>query len=141
MSADTPMMRQWAQIKQAHPDCLVLFRLGDFYEAFNEDAVRLAEVCEVTLTSRPVKQGARAPMAGVPYHAVDGYIAQLVRRGIKVALVEQTGAEGPGEAGADEPRPRAGSGPVPAPDCRDGWPVHHEPRGGAGGHAGHLGGG
>ncbi|MBK7779805.1 MAG: DNA mismatch repair protein MutS [Ardenticatenia bacterium] len=109
MSADTPMMRQWAQIKQAHPDCLVLFRLGDFYEAFNEDAVRLAEVCEVTLTSRPVKQGARAPMAGVPYHAVDGYIAQLVRRGIKVALVEQTGAEG-----APEKRARMSRAPEPA---------------------------
>ena len=87
------MMRQWAQIKQAYPDALVLFRLGDFYEAFHEDAVRLAEVCEVTLTSRPVQHGERAPMAGVPYHAADSYIAQLVRRGLKVAIVEQTGAE------------------------------------------------
>ncbi|MCE7938870.1 DNA mismatch repair protein MutS [bacterium] len=89
----TPMMRQWAQIKRQHPDAIVLFRLGDFYEAFNEDAARLADVCDVTLTSRPVAKGERAPMAGVPYHAVDGYIAQLVRRGLRVAIVEQTGPE------------------------------------------------
>ena len=104
------MMRQWAQIKQAYPDSLVLFRLGDFYEAFNEDAARLAEVCDVTLTSRPVKKGERAPMAGVPYHAVDGYIAQLVRRGIKVALVEQSGGDG-----APEKRARMSRAPEAAP--------------------------
>ena len=89
----TPMMRQWGQIKRAHPDCIVLFRLGDFYEAFQEDAARLAETCDVTLTSRPVAKGERVPMAGVPYHAVDGYIAQLVRTGLKVAIVEQAGSE------------------------------------------------
>jgi Ca2+-transporting ATPase len=91
MIKETPMMRQWSQIKRQQPDAIVLFRLGDFYEAFNEDAKQLAEVCEVTLTSRPVAKGERAPMAGVPYHAVDGYIAQLVRRGLKVAIVEQLG--------------------------------------------------
>jgi DNA mismatch repair protein MutS len=89
----TPMMRQWSQIKAAYPDCIVLFRLGDFYEAFNEDASVVADVCDVVLTSRPVKKGERAPMAGVPYHSVDGYIAQLVRRGLKVAIAEQTGHE------------------------------------------------
>lgn len=115
MSAETPMMRQWAQIKQAYPDSLVLFRLGDFYEAFNEDAVRLAEICEVTLTSRPVKKGERAPMAGVPYHAVDGYIAQLVRRGVKVALVEQSGGDG-----APEKRARMSRAPAAAPDPTSG---------------------
>ncbi len=87
------MMRQWARIKREYPDCIVLFRLGDFYEAFGEDAVRLAELCDVVLTSRPVAKDERIPMAGVPYHAVDGYIAQLVRRGVKVAIAEQTGAE------------------------------------------------
>lgn len=91
--ADTPMMRQWARIKADHPDCLVLFRLGDFYEAFHEDAGRVAEACDVVLTSRPVRKGERVPMAGVPYHAVDGYIAQLVKRGHRVAIVEQTGPE------------------------------------------------
>ncbi len=94
MPAQTPMMRQWSAIKRQHPDCLILFRLGDFYEAFNEDAARVAEICDVVLTSRPVKKGERAPMAGVPYHAVDGYIAQMVRAGQKVAIVEQVGEEG-----------------------------------------------
>lgn len=93
MAGQTPMMRQWAELKRSVPDAIVLFRLGDFYEAFNEDAEVLARVCDVTLTSRPVAKGARAPMAGVPYHAVDGYIAQLVRAGVKVAIVEQRGAE------------------------------------------------
>ncbi len=87
------MMRQWAQIKRDFPDCVVLFRLGDFYEAFGEDAVRVAELCDVVLTSRPVAKDERIAMAGVPYHAVDGYIAQLVRRGVKVAIAEQTGAD------------------------------------------------
>ncbi len=87
------MMRQWSDIKRAYPDCIVLFRLGDFYEAFNEDAGRVAEICDVVLTSRPVKKGERVPMAGVPYHSVDGYIAQMVRTGAKVAIVEQTGAD------------------------------------------------
>jgi DNA mismatch repair protein MutS len=91
------MMRQWAEIKRAYPDCIVLFRLGDFYEAFNEDAGRVADICDVTLTSRPVSKGERAPMAGVPYHAVDAYIAQLVRAGQKVAIVEQTGRGDGGE--------------------------------------------
>jgi len=90
----TAMMRQWTAIKREHRDCVVLFRLGDFYEAFNEDAARLAEVCDVTLTSRPVSKGMRIPMAGVPYHAVDGYIAQLVRAGVKVAIAEQVGPDG-----------------------------------------------
>ncbi len=91
--AKTPMMRQWSEIKRAYPDCVILFRLGDFYEAFNEDAGRVAEICDVVLTSRPVKKGERVPMAGVPYHAVDGYIAQIVRHGVKVAIVEQTGPD------------------------------------------------
>src|SRR5262245_2855454 len=92
-SGSTPMMRQWSEIKRAHPGCIVLFRLGDFYEAFNEDATTVAEVCDVTLTSRPVAKGERTPMAGVPFHAVDGYIAQLVRRGHKGAIVGQAGPD------------------------------------------------
>jgi len=91
MAGETPMMRQWAELKRSVPGGIVLFRLGDFYEAFNEDAEVLSRICDVTLTSRPVAKGARAPMAGVPYHAVDGYIAQLVRAGVKVAIVEQQG--------------------------------------------------
>ena len=85
------MLRQWTEIKAQFSDCLIFFRLGDFYEAFNEDAERFAAVCDVVLTSRPVSKGVRIPMAGVPYHAVDGYIASLVRAGVKVAIVEQSG--------------------------------------------------
>jgi DNA mismatch repair protein MutS len=117
MTTVTPMMRQWAVIKRAHPDCLVLFRLGDFYEAFNEDAAVLAEVCDVTLTSRPVAKGERSPMAGVPYHAVDGYIAQLVRRGLKVAIVEQSGPEANPEKRARMSRPRLDAPSLPAEDA------------------------
>jgi DNA mismatch repair protein MutS len=114
--AGTPMMRQWARIKQAHPGCVVLFRLGDFYEAFAEDAGKLADVCDVTLTSRPVSKGERVPMAGVPYYAVDGYIAQLVRAGVRVAIVEQSGAETSPEKRARMSRrtTAAPGGPEPA---------------------------
>jgi len=70
-----------------------MFRLGDFYEAFHEDARIVSEVCGVVLTSRPVKKGTRVPMAGVPYHAADGYIASLVRAGHAVAIVEQVGPD------------------------------------------------
>lgn len=96
--SDSSMLRQWAEIKAQFSDCLIFFRLGDFYEAFNEDAERFAGVCDVVLTSRPVSKDRRIPMAGVPFHAVDGYIAQLVRAGVKVAIVEQSGGDG----GADK---------------------------------------
>jgi len=107
------MMGQWASIKRAHPDCIILFRLGDFYEAFNEDAHTVAEVCDVTLTSRPTRKGERSPMAGVPYHAVDGYIAQLVRHGHRVAIVEQVGAESSPEKRARMSRVPLGEAATP----------------------------
>ena len=89
--SDSSMLRQWSEIKAQFADCLIFFRLGDFYEAFNEDAERFASVCDVVLTSRPVSKDRRIPMAGVPFHAVDGYIAQLVRAGVKAAIFEQSG--------------------------------------------------
>lgn len=101
----TSMMRQWSALKRDFPACLILFRLGDFYEAFNEDASVLADTCGVTLTSRPVSKGTRIPMAGVPYHAVDGYIAQLVRAGVRVAIAEQTGGESSPEKRSRMSRP------------------------------------
>ena len=113
-------MRQWAEIKQSYPDCLVLFRLGDFYEAFNEDAVQMAEVCDVTLTSRPVKKGERAPMAGVPYHAVDSYIAQIVKAGIKVAIVEQSGED-------TSPEKRSRMSRIPVVPAQPGSDVEQSP--------------
>ncbi|HTD27543.1 MAG TPA: DNA mismatch repair protein MutS, partial [Candidatus Elarobacter sp.] len=80
----TPMMRQYRELKRRYPDYLLLFRLGDFYETFFEDAEVAARLLQITLTSR---QG--APMAGIPHHAADGYIARLVRAGRKIAISEQ----------------------------------------------------
>jgi DNA mismatch repair protein MutS len=80
----TPMMRQYRELKRRYPDYLLLFRLGDFYETFFEDAEVAARLLQITLTSR---QG--APMAGIPHHAADGYIARLVRAGQKIAISEQ----------------------------------------------------
>jgi len=88
----TPMMRQYEALKRRYPDHLLLFRLGDFYEMFFEDAERGARLLQITLTAR---QG--APMAGIPHHAVDAYIARLVRSGQKVAICEQMEAPGRGK--------------------------------------------
>lgn len=88
-SFTTPMMLQYQQLKTAHPDCLLFFRLGDFYELFLDDAYVGARVLGITLTSRPKGRDGRIPMAGVPYHAVDLYLAKLVKSGYKVAICEQ----------------------------------------------------
>jgi len=85
----TPLMRQYAAIKKEHPNALVFFRLGDFYELFFDDAVVAAKELQITLTSRNKEKGIAIPMCGVPYHSAEGYIAKLIRRGFKVAICEQ----------------------------------------------------
>ena len=80
----TPMMDQYLRLKAAHPDAILLFRLGDFYEMFYEDARTASPILEIALTSRQ-----KVPMCGVPHHAVESYIAKLLRRGFKVAVSEQ----------------------------------------------------
>ena len=85
----TPLMRQYAAIKKEHPNALLFFRLGDFYELFFDDAVLAARELQITLTSRNKEKGIAIPMCGVPYHAAEGYIAKLIRRGFKVAVCEQ----------------------------------------------------
>src|SRR5438094_2240850 len=85
----TPLMRQYSSIKERHPDALLLFRLGDFYELFFEDAVVASKELQITLTSRNKEKGAAIPMCGVPYHAAEGYIAKLIRRGYRVAVCDQ----------------------------------------------------
>jgi DNA mismatch repair protein MutS len=85
----TPLMRQYSAIKQRHPNALLLFRLGDFYELFFEDAVVAAKELQITLTSRNKEKGTAIPMCGVPYHAAEGYIAKLIRRGFRVAICDQ----------------------------------------------------
>jgi len=84
----TPGMKQYQEVKKAHPDCLVMLRMGDFYEMFYEDAVTAARELEITLTARG-KGETRAPLAGVPFHALETYMGRLVKKGYKVAIVEQ----------------------------------------------------
>lgn len=85
----TPMMQQYLEQKKAWPDCILFFRLGDFYEMFFEDAVLASRELELTLTGRDCGQSERAPMCGVPFHAADSYISKLVGRGFKVAICDQ----------------------------------------------------
>lgn len=90
-STHTPMMRQYLGIKANHPNHLLFYRMGDFYELFFDDAKKAAELLDITLTARGKNEGESIPMAGVPYHAVDNYLARLVRQGVSVAICEQTG--------------------------------------------------
>jgi DNA mismatch repair protein MutS len=85
----TPLMRQYAAVKKEHPNALLFFRLGDFYELFFDDAVVAAKELQITLTSRNKEKGIAIPMCGVPYHAAENYIARLIRKGFKVAICEQ----------------------------------------------------
>ena len=98
MAELTPMMRQYWKVKEAHPDCLLFFRLGDFYEMFHDDAKLGAEELGLTLTTRDrgKPEEERTPMCGVPYHSAQSYIARLIKRGYKVAICEQM--EDPAEA-------------------------------------------
>lgn len=90
MLGNTPMMQQYKQIKKQYPDTLLFFRLGDFYEMFGPDAELGARELEITLTGREAGMEERVPMCGVPYHAVDTYLARLIQKGYKVAICEQT---------------------------------------------------
>lgn len=86
----TPMMSQFLEIKAEHPDCLLFYRMGDFYELFFEDAEKASAALDITLTKRGKLAGDDIPMAGVPVHAAENYLARLIRRGFKVAVCEQT---------------------------------------------------
>ena len=83
-------MQQYLDIKQQYRDCILFFRLGDFYEMFFDDAVTASKAMEVTLTGKNCGMEEKAPMCGVPYHAADTYIAKLIEKGYKVAVCEQT---------------------------------------------------
>src|SRR5215469_12707598 len=97
----TPVMRQYLKVKAEHPDVLVFYRMGDFYELFYDDARKAARLMDITLTQRGQSGGAAIPMAGVPYHQLDNYLAKLVKLGESVAICEQIGdpatAKGPVE--------------------------------------------
>ena len=91
MESHTPMMRQYLAIKAQHPNILLFYRMGDFYELFFDDAKRAAELLDISLTARGKSGGEPIPMAGVPYHAVESYLARLVKMGESVAICEQVG--------------------------------------------------
>ena len=86
----TPVRRQYLDIKRRYPDCILLFRLGDFYETFDEDAKVVARDLDIALTERAFGKGPKHPLAGIPYHALDGYLGRLIKAGHKVAICEQT---------------------------------------------------
>lgn len=96
MAKYTPMMEQYMGIKAQYPDCILMYRLGDFYEMFFDDAITASKVLEIALTGRDCGQEERAPMCGVPFHAIDSYIPKLIENGYKVAICEQL--EDPSEA-------------------------------------------
>jgi DNA mismatch repair protein MutS len=91
LSQHTPMMQQYLRIKSQHPDTLLFYRMGDFYEMFFDDARRAASLLDITLTARGQSAGQPIPMAGVPFHSVESYLARLVRKGESVAICEQLG--------------------------------------------------
>src|SRR5271163_3480387 len=101
----SPMMMQYLEIKRGNPDCLLFYRMGDFYELFFEDAVKASAALDITLTRRGRHDGADIPMCGVPVHASEGYLSRLIRQGFKVAVCEQV--EDPAEA-----KKRGGKSPV-----------------------------
>jgi DNA mismatch repair protein MutS len=93
----TPLMQQYHAVKKQHPGALLLFRLGDFYELFYDDAVVASRILQITLTARNKEKGQAVPMCGVPYHAAENYISRLIRAGHKVAICEQMEEPGPGK--------------------------------------------
>ena len=94
MSDDiTPVRQQYLEIKRQYPNAILFFRLGDFYETFDEDAEITSRELDIVLTSRPIGKGLRTPLAGIPYHAVDNYLARLVEKGYHVAICEQIGSQ------------------------------------------------
>ena len=86
----TPMMQQYLRIKADHPNTLMFYRMGDFYEMFFDDARKAAKLLDITLTSRGHSGGSPIPMCGVPYHAADNYLARLIKQGESIAICEQT---------------------------------------------------
>ena len=89
----TPIRQQYLEIKRDYPNTILFFRLGDFYETFDEDAETVSRELDIVLTSRPIGKGQRAPLAGIPYHALENYLARLIEKGYHVAICEQIGDE------------------------------------------------
>ena len=86
---DTPARKQYLRIKSEHPEEILLFRMGDFYETFDDDARVISKQLDIALTTREMGKGKRIPLAGIPYHALEGYLAKLIKAGNRVAICEQ----------------------------------------------------
>src|SRR5277367_5781149 len=97
IEATTPLMQQYQAIKQRYPHALLLFRLGDFYELFYEDAIVASRELQITLTSRNKEKDQAIPMCGVPFHAAETYVARLLRAGYKIAVCDQMELPSPGK--------------------------------------------
>ena len=93
----TPAMQQYVDLKKQHPDCVLFFRLGDFYEVFWEDAQLCSKLLDLVLTAKSKTSDNPIPMAGMPYHSIDKYIAKLIKAGYKVALADQMTEPKPGQ--------------------------------------------
>lgn len=91
LDAHTPMMQQYLKLKAQHPEILLFYRMGDFYELFYDDAKRASQLLDISLTKRGASAGEPIPMAGIPHHAVENYLAKLVNQGESVAICEQIG--------------------------------------------------
>ena len=91
LDSHTPMMQQYLRLKAQHPEILLFYRMGDFYELFYDDAKRASQLLDISLTKRGASAGEPIPMAGVPHHAVENYLAKLVQLGESVAICEQIG--------------------------------------------------
>src|SRR3990167_3699986 len=91
LSPHTPMMQQYLGLKCQHPDILLFYRMGDFYELFYDDAKKASALLDISLTKRGQSAGQPIPMAGVPYHSIEGYLARLVQLGESAAICEQIG--------------------------------------------------
>ena len=89
----TPIRQQYLEIKRDYPKTILFFRLGDFYETFDEDAEIVSRELDIVLTSRPIGKGQRTPLAGIPYHALENYFSRLIEKGYHVAICEQIGDE------------------------------------------------
>ncbi len=89
MAEFSPMMQHYLETKEAYKDCVLFYRLGDFYEMFFDDAINVSRELELTLTGKDCGQEERAPMCGIPYHAAEAYISRLIAKGYKVAICEQ----------------------------------------------------
>ena len=119
---ETPARRQYLDLKSQHPDALLLYRMGDFYELFDNDARTAARELKITLTSREFGKGQRVPMAGVPHHALQSYLRRLISKGFRVAICEQLSE--PGHGLVDRAVVRVVS---PGTIAEPGLPIHAAP--------------